>query len=63
MRVCGVKAVAEPKRCQAIMPIPITIMTGIHMASAPRLCSHLPTSRPMTFSHVTTASAMSENAI
>ena len=60
VRVCRVNALAEPKRCHAMAPITITIKAGIHMAIAPTLCSHLPTSRPTTFTTVASVKVSSE---
>src|SRR5215831_7479345 len=46
------KEVADLKRCHAIAPMPRIMSTGSHIASAPALCSHLPTSSPTTFTTV-----------
>ena len=62
-RAEGAKEVAGPKRCQATRPMIMRIATGTHIASAPRLWSHLPTSRPMMFRIATTASVTKENAM
>ena len=67
-RVLGImlvalKEVADPKRCHAMTPMPMMITTGNHIATAPALCSHLPTSRPTTFRMVTMVKVMIEKTI
>src|SRR5689334_7103067 len=59
----GANDVADPKRCHAINPMEMTMRTGIHMAKAPALCNHLPTSSPTMFMTVTAARAIKENAM
>ena len=44
-------------------PITMTMPTGIHIAIAPTLCSHLPTSSPTIFSSVAALSVSSENTM
>src|SRR6266581_3476240 len=55
-----VNVVADPNRCQAMKPITITMAAGTHMATAPTLCSHLPTSSPTKFISVAAARVTNE---
>src|SRR5260370_25242698 len=61
--VVALKEVAEPKRCHAMAPMPMMITTGSHIATAPTLCSHLPTLRPTTFMPVLIAKVTNEKSI
>ena len=60
---CSVNEVADPKRCHATKPITMTIPTGIHIAIAPTLCSHLPISSPTIFNSVAALSVSREKTM
>src|SRR5690349_3958213 len=54
IKSCGRMGVAVPNRAHRTAPHAIRIVVTVHVATAPALVSHLPTSRPTMF----TTSAM-----
>src|SRR5688572_13716520 len=57
----GANDVALPKVANAMAPLPISMAAGIHVATLPACCTHLPAEKPMMLISVQNHSRPSTN--